>query len=524
MALAGAAMVACVDKYSNEFLWEEGVMATLPQLEEGCCCGTRVSFSSGLSNFAWSNGDCIGVSRSSASSNGTAAFTLLKGGDRVGNFINDSFSLLPQTEYYAFYPFAAGTTASSFAMNMAYQTQIGNNSLNHIGDANYMSAKFTTDDNGKASFTFSTICTVIQVHFTADKEDTYRNLTITSSGTPFTIRATYDLSSETLTPTYSHEIFRVSFGDDGLHVYDNEEVTVNAVILPCDMSQSTLTFTVKNAEGVAKEFSLAGFAFSKGKIYHFYENDSRGNPPYGGCPDGHHPHAIDLGLPSGTLWSCMDVGALNPTTGGIGFAWGETYEVEKNTSNWSNYIFMTDSYTDQWGISKYQIPDGQTDGVWYNEEGVFIGDNKTTLDLADDAARQNWGAPWRMPTREEYEELTNYAVRSSFFTNYNGTGASGWVYYKKKTHGSHSFWDTHIFLRGGYDYPYYASFQWIDPLWTSSLHEKTQNAYAIRLYSGPTSSWDKYGNPAVSRVSKLRIRPVQSKGNGDSGSQSGGRP
>ena len=521
MALAGAAMVACTDKLSDELPWDEGVMAALPELGEE---GTRVSFSNGLSDFVWSNGDCIGVCRISASSNGTAAFTLLKGGERVGNFINDSFSLLPQAEYYAFYPFAAGTTATSFSMNMASQSQDGNKSLNHVGDFNYMSAKFTTDENSKASFTFSNIGTIVQIHFSAAQEDTYKNISITSNGTPFTIRATYDLFTETITPTYTNETFRVSFGEEGMHVYSGEEVTISAVILPVDMSQSTLTFTVKNADGVAKEFTLAGFAFTKGKIYHFYEDDSRGNPTYGGCPDGNHPHAIDLGLPSGTLWSCMDIGAVNSTTGGVGFAWGETYIVEKNESNWSNYKFMTDSYTNEWGISKYQIADGQTDGVWYNSDGVFIGDNKKTLDLSDDAARQNWGAPWRMPTKEEYAELTNYTVRSSFLENYNGTGASGWVFYKKKTHGNYSLWDSHIFLRGGYYYPYYASFQWIDPLWTSSLHDKTQDAYAIRIYSGPSSSWDSYGNPAVSRTSKCRIRPVQSAGNGDSGSQSGGRP
>ena len=38
-----------------------------------------------------------------------------------------------------------------------------------------------------------------------------------------------------------------------------------------------------------------------------------GTPPsYQQCPDEHHPHLIDLGLPSGTLWSCCNVDAENP--------------------------------------------------------------------------------------------------------------------------------------------------------------------------------------------------------------------
>ncbi len=42
------------------------------------------------------------------------------------------------------------------------------------------------------------------------------------------------------------------------------------------------------------------------------------------CPDSNHPHAIDLGLPSGTLWSCCNVGAKTPEEAGGYYAWGET--------------------------------------------------------------------------------------------------------------------------------------------------------------------------------------------------------
>ena len=84
LALASV-MLSCTDKLSEQLMWDEGVMATIPGYEDAD--GTRVSFVNGLGNFRWSNGDCIGVCRSSSSSNGTAAFTLLKGGESVGNFI-----------------------------------------------------------------------------------------------------------------------------------------------------------------------------------------------------------------------------------------------------------------------------------------------------------------------------------------------------------------------------------------------------------------------------------------------------
>ena len=44
------------------------------------------------------------------------------------------------------------------------------------------------------------------------------------------------------------------------------------------------------------------------------------------CPDDNHPHAIDLGLPSGTKWACCNVGADTPEGYGGYYAWGETEE------------------------------------------------------------------------------------------------------------------------------------------------------------------------------------------------------
>ncbi|MBR7054913.1 MAG: hypothetical protein IKI26_09180 [Prevotella sp.] len=52
------------------------------------------------------------------------------------------------------------------------------------------------------------------------------------------------------------------------------------------------------------------------------------NPKEGLCPDDNHPHLIDLGLPSGTKWSCCNVGADTPESYGGYYAWGETEEKE----------------------------------------------------------------------------------------------------------------------------------------------------------------------------------------------------
>lgn len=100
-------------------------------------------------------------------------------------------------------------------------------------------------------------------------------------------------------------------------------------------------------------------------------------------------NAVDLGLPSGTLWADRNIGADSPEDIGDYFAWGET--AAKPTYSWNTYNWCDGPDNT---ITKYG-----TDGAW----GIV--DNKTTLEAADDAATANWGDEWRMPTYDEFSEL-----------------------------------------------------------------------------------------------------------------------
>ncbi len=74
----------------------------------------------------------------------------------------------------------------------------------------------------------------------------------------------------------------------------------------------------------------------------YYDVPEASTPYHDLCPDGNHPHMIDLGLPSGTKWSCCNVGASVPTAYGNYYAWGETST--KSTYTKENYKYHhTDS-------------------------------------------------------------------------------------------------------------------------------------------------------------------------------------
>ena len=96
--------------------------------------------------------------------------------------------------------------------------------------------------------------------------------------------------------------------------------------------------------------------------------------------------AVDLGV--SVKWATCNLGATKPEEYGNYYAWGET--TTKSTYSWSTYKYGSDYNA----LTKYC-----TD----SDYGTV--DNKTILEAADDAAAQNWGSNWRMPTIDEWEEL-----------------------------------------------------------------------------------------------------------------------
>ena len=154
--------------------------------------------------------------------------------------------------------------------------------------------------------------------------------------------------------------------------------------------------------------------------------------------------AIDLGLPSGTLWANMNVGAEKPEDYGLYFAWGETTGYTSDTSDgrsfdWASYKWMAEGQSSWKYINKYQIDDGQTEGCWYQylyllPEIEFVGDRKTVLDAEDDAAAANWGGRWVMPTYEEITELLDNTEKE--WNTINGVNG---LKFKSKVNGKSIF-------------------------------------------------------------------------------------
>ena len=124
------------------------------------------------------------------------------------------------------------------------------------------------------------------------------------------------------------------------------------------------------------------------------------------CPDNNHPHAIDLGLPSGTKWACCNIGAKNPTDCGNYYAWAETED--KSVYSMKSYKLSGDG-------TKYGIKIRLRHLNWH--------------EMKNNVAHVQWGNPWQMPTRGQFEEILNNCnpkwttikgVSGMMFTGKNG--------------------------------------------------------------------------------------------------------
>ena len=98
---------------------------------------------------------------------------------------------------------------------------------------------------------------------------------------------------------------------------------------------------------------------------------------------------IDLGLPSGTLWATMNIGAETETDYGDQFQYGKTTP---------------------WATSNATSP-------------IYSG-TENPLSLSADAAHVNWGENWHLPTEDQLQELYDNTTQT-VETNFNDSGIDG---------------------------------------------------------------------------------------------------
>ena len=198
--------------------------------------------------------------------------------------------------------------------------------------------------------------------------------------------------------------------------------------------------------------------------------------PKSTTPSSENHECVDLGL--SVKWATCNVGANKPEDYGDYFAWGETKP--KTTYYWVTYNWCRGSYDK---LTKYN--DKSSNGTI---------DNKTQLELSDDAARANWGGTWRMPTSAEQDELREQCTWT--WTSQNGV--NGYKVTSKKN-GNNIFIPAAGF-RTFSSLDYAGSYGYF---WSSSLNtHDTDFAWYVGFYSS------RVGRDFNNRYYGLSVRPV----------------
>lgn len=177
--------------------------------------------------------------------------------------------------------------------------------------------------------------------------------------------------------------------------YDDDYYKVSPLENPCNTTES-YAYTMRSG-GPSNNSYFCRAAFRADQVLLIDQNPVSSGWDMGmrlamSYETGNFVEAIDLGLPSGTLWASCNVGATKPEDFGGYFAWGET--VEKSSYYASNYLLC----------------DG-TEETCHDLGGSICGSQY-------DVATARWGDLWQMPSSEQVQELFDNCSQS--WTQLNG--------------------------------------------------------------------------------------------------------
>ena len=235
-----------------------------------------------------------------------------------------------------------------------------------------------------------------------------------------------------------------------------------------------------------------------GAVYYFnatvsYGSDKKETKPvkFFTLPKG----PVDLDLKSGNLWASSNLGADYPHDGGAYYAWGES-EAKSGQAlyDWTFYKWCNGTYTK---LTKYC-----TNKFWgYND---FV-DNKTMLELEDDAAHKALGGNWHIPSAIDWTELNENCGWTGAVVN----DVRGWLVRSKSNPDDNKkviFLPCHGYYDGGsVRDDSYNGYYWTSNLAADRAYDNKAYNFYLNCYLGTHAIG--YGD----RCCGENIRPVLSK-------------
>ena len=274
-------------------------------------------------NFLWAANDTVGIFPNSGSQ---AEFAMEEGvGMQTATFNGGGWALKHSATYSAYYPYNFyNRDLTKIPVCYEGQTQDGNAATTHLGAYDYMAASVATPSNGAVAFDMQHMGALVMLQTNLDEAKTLTSVALKANADVFTTTGTMDLSvvNPAITATSTTNTFTIALSN--FTVAKNETCTIYFMLAPTNLVGETLEITLSDEDGEYIKYEVAGKNFVAGTAYAYTLTEGE-----------KFVKAVDLGLPSGTLWADRNVGADAPEAYGDLFAWGETEP--KDNYDWSNY-------------------------------------------------------------------------------------------------------------------------------------------------------------------------------------------
>jgi hypothetical protein len=106
----------------------------------------------------------------------------------------------------------------------------------------------------------------------------------------------------------------------------------------------------------------------------------------------------------GPYWATTNIGAEKPEDSGYYFWWGDTVGYKLGPSKW----VASDGSDSNFSFEEYKTPTFyKSISILQSKRWIISKDGTYVLAPEHDAAQKHWGSDWRMPTEQEFDELSD---------------------------------------------------------------------------------------------------------------------
>lgn len=342
---------------------------------------TAFTISNNGAEFKWAENDTVGIFPNTGSQ---VYFPMQSGaGTKTATFDGGGWALKSSSTYAAYYPFKGDMYLDKTIIPVSYvgQKQVGNNSTEHLGTYDYMAAVASTPENGNVDFNFKHLGCLVQLNIPLESACSITSIILRTEDKSFVTKGYLDLTSSISINNLEYsDVFNLSVKEMSFSE-TNQEATVYFMMAPINLTDKKVIVQIYTKEEyLPLSYSFIGKNFKAGSAYSL-------NATINTIIDNSPAEPIDLGLPSGIKWASCNVGATKPEEYGDYYAWGEVEEKDSyDKDNYKYFEYVTNE-------------SGFTIENWIN-----IGSEISGTEY--DVVHVKWGGKWRIPTREEFNELT----------------------------------------------------------------------------------------------------------------------